>query len=497
MNAWENRCNTTIEPALRALKERPPYRQAGSLNPFFSGVIFEAALRVLPAGFHAVLYHNQVGEMMLDRESLATEAESVLVEVVDDRSVLTDRLAEWRRRQAVHDQYVHELQQVPLVSLPLTELDARLQHYTALCWTVWEIGVLPDCFDPTGEAILREVLAHCRPLLPAERALLVGHEQLSTEASLELRILQGLQAGVALGHLAQDLQQDFHWVENNYAEAHQVPVAEFAERIDRLAANLSQTARRQRQEDLEQFTERRRAEKATLHSALKLTPRQRGIVRLFTELTDWREERKRNTQRSDWVYQQFIQAIAEQTGQDPILLAQADPREHSLVFGPDVPAATERLQRRLQHGLVQAFDTAAGQMYMVDDPAAVAQYQAAVQAYFHKPNEPITGQVAMAGPARGRVCIVNHRQDFPKFQPGDILVSGMTRPELMPVIRQASGIITDEGGLTCHAAVISRELQIPCIIGTQNATVRLHDGDWVEFDGQTGLITLIKPDAHP
>ena len=75
-----------------------------------------------------------------------------------------------------------------------------------------------------------------------------------------------------------------------------------------------------------------------------------------------------------------------------------------------------------------------------------------------------------------------------KMNQGDILVSAATNPNLMPAIRQAAAIITDEGGLTCHAAIVSRELEIPCLVGTKIATKVLKDGDKVEVDAERGVV---------
>jgi len=68
----------------------------------------------------------------------------------------------------------------------------------------------------------------------------------------------------------------------------------------------------------------------------------------------------------------------------------------------------------------------------------------------------------------------------------------MTNPNMMPLIRKAKAIITDEGGITCHAAIISRELNIPCIIGTKIATKVLKDGDRVEVDADKGIVRKLK-----
>jgi len=68
----------------------------------------------------------------------------------------------------------------------------------------------------------------------------------------------------------------------------------------------------------------------------------------------------------------------------------------------------------------------------------------------------------------------------------------MTLPEFMPLMRRAKAVVTDEGGLTCHAAIVSRELGIPCIISTKNATKILKNGDQIEMDLSTGLIQIRK-----
>jgi pyruvate,water dikinase len=79
-----------------------------------------------------------------------------------------------------------------------------------------------------------------------------------------------------------------------------------------------------------------------------------------------------------------------------------------------------------------------------------------------------------------------------KVQKGDVLVAPMTRPEHLPAMRRAAAIITDEGGITCHAAIVSRELGIPCIIGTKIATKVLQDGQTVEVDADKGVVRVVK-----
>ncbi|MBR9706473.1 hypothetical protein GOV14_05535 [Candidatus Pacearchaeota archaeon] len=107
--------------------------------------------------------------------------------------------------------------------------------------------------------------------------------------------------------------------------------------------------------------------------------------------------------------------------------------------------------------------------------------------------EIIRGQIGSKGSITGSVKIItNINQQGKDFNEGEILVTGMTRPEFVPLMKKAAAIITDEGGITCHAAIISRELKKPCIIGTKNATRILKDGMKVEVDANEGVVRIME-----
>ena len=102
--------------------------------------------------------------------------------------------------------------------------------------------------------------------------------------------------------------------------------------------------------------------------------------------------------------------------------------------------------------------------------------------------EVITGRGAYSGFIRGRVRLVFTEVQAAKMKKGEVLVTPMTTPRMSQAIKLARAFVTDEGGLTCHAAIISRELKIPCVIGTKIATQVLKDGDLVEVDANKGIV---------
>lgn len=109
-----------------------------------------------------------------------------------------------------------------------------------------------------------------------------------------------------------------------------------------------------------------------------------------------------------------------------------------------------------------------------------------------RPSHVLHGNSASPGVVTGIVCRVMGHRDFGKTQPGQILVSPMTMPDFLPEMRRAAAIVTDEGGVTCHAAIVSREMGKPCVIGTKTATKALKDGDEVEVDATRGIVTILK-----
>lgn len=104
----------------------------------------------------------------------------------------------------------------------------------------------------------------------------------------------------------------------------------------------------------------------------------------------------------------------------------------------------------------------------------------------------IKGQIANKGKASGVVRVVLSRKELDKFNKGDILVAPMTTPWYVPIMKIAGAIVTDEGGVVCHAAIISRELDKPCVIATKIATQVLKDGDEVEVDADKGTIKILN-----
>jgi phosphohistidine swiveling domain-containing protein len=131
-----------------------------------------------------------------------------------------------------------------------------------------------------------------------------------------------------------------------------------------------------------------------------------------------------------------------------------------------------------------------GKEYVVMDKKTIK----GVKSYFGQVKNGVTvikGKPAYPGIVKGYVFNIMSKD---KYKPKEtyVLVTYMTKPQDTPLVNKCSALVTDEGGILCHAAIISREMKKPCIIGTKNATKVLKDGDYVEVDADNGVVRVIK-----
>lgn len=142
---------------------------------------------------------------------------------------------------------------------------------------------------------------------------------------------------------------------------------------------------------------------------------------------------------------------------------------------------------------------AGGQLYIVQArPITTLDAVAARSGSELSVGAPIaTGLGASPGRVAGRVRVLSRAEDGASLQPGEILVAAMTSPDWVPTLRRAGALVTDGGGMTCHAAIVSRELHIPCVVGTKSATHALHDGDQVVVDGREGIVYAASAGVAP
>lgn len=152
--------------------------------------------------------------------------------------------------------------------------------------------------------------------------------------------------------------------------------------------------------------------------------------------------------------------------------------------------AKEKIEERTNNGY--AYLTAPHGVYLVTGKEIDELRDLVVPPQTGERPTSVKGQTAFTGKVTARARVILDSQKAHELERGEILITPMTNPEYVPAMRLSVGIITNEGGILCHAAILSRELRKPCVIGTKRATEIFTTGDLVELDAEAGTARIVK-----
>jgi len=220
------------------------------------------------------------------------------------------------------------------------------------------------------------------------------------------------------------------------------------------------------------------------------TPKIIRIIRTLQNIAHLRELRKVVYSKAKLYSRQLFKEIAVRIGCSEAEVPLLTPEEVEAFFLSQKKADSKAIAGRKEHYVLEGNN---GNIQIYTDDLA-REKETHILEHSPKVSEGISlikGMLACKGKAKGRVRILLGKKDA-VFEQGDILVTSMTTPDLVPIMEKSAAIITDEGGMLCHAAIVSRELGIPCIVGTKIATKVLKDGDVVEVDATQGIIKKLS-----
>ncbi|MBI4427301.1 MAG: hypothetical protein HY569_02365 [Candidatus Magasanikbacteria bacterium] len=214
------------------------------------------------------------------------------------------------------------------------------------------------------------------------------------------------------------------------------------------------------------------------------------IIEFLRQINHYSETRKAGMSKAVlWSYPLF-QEIAERLNTDIVSLRQLTVKQitASLRAGSINPKHQTIIKKRLEYYLCLLHQN---KIYELNGDEAKKYFEQRFSSVNQDIKE-LKGVVAHPGKAAGKARLILIEHQVEKLQEGEILISSMTDPQMLPAMKKAAAIVTDEGGTLCHAAIVARELKKPCLIATKIATKVFHDGDLIEVDADAGVVKKLS-----
>jgi len=428
-----------------------------------------------------ILWRNKISEMAEKGQKLIDFYKNKQNKIKYENDIQTETRNLQKVFTKIEKTNLQKLANKDLLNLYNQAFETYLNWY-ALLWTTELVSV--RC-----EEILKEKLAY---LSPSEISTLTAITQKSFSQEIEENFEQLLKLAKdkkenfqnqELRKAVRIFQKNYFWIYNNYFDTRILQEEEII---------LDLKKRLKSQKHNRNFDETLNHRKKNLIKELKLDKETIETINISDDFTYFQDFRKK------WImiFAHYLEVLLKEIG-DRAKIPLHDMRYtfpyeiENILVQTHCNTFLSNLKARQTNCLI-IFESNAkeGKFYL---GAKAKQEEQKILGSQSQINEEIIlkGAVACNGKAIGHVKVLMNPTEIYKVNHGDILVTSMTSPDFMAAIRKCVAIITNEGGLTCHAAVIARELNIPCIIGTKNATKVLKDGDKVEVDADKGVVNTI------
>jgi len=277
--------------------------------------------------------------------------------------------------------------------------------------------------------------------------------------------------------------QKYFWLNNGYDHTYFLKPEYFSVKIKEVAGKMSV---QQIKDSLENNKKRlilANIKINNLAKKLRISAPIRKAIKMIDWLADFQDKRKALSLEANYYLDEIIKELSRRSGWSYDLIRYLVPSEYTTVLKNQFSLVSLKERQKFM-GIIY---TDQGVKLYFGETARKREVQLLGQISDVSINE-IEGTRAMGGKIIGRARVILKKADINQMKSGEILVTTMTSPDFILAMKKAAAIVTDEGGITCHAAIISRELNIPCVIGTKIATRIFKDGDLVEVNANHGVV---------
>jgi len=483
-------------------ENREWYHQRFDGAPMFIFSIADAEMlreKRKPAGAYPQIrvcyFSNGKADWYLDTADLCRAAKALVDLAARHPNISGTLLKAWRRDERLFEDFVwKEFPKINLTSLTDRQLRQLWTRYYKLVTARLSSTGIIDHFALGTDALIHEMVRkEVQDQTPGKLWTETELSEIFTIATspvyqsflneAEIDLLE-----IAAGRSQRSLsryQSRYFWLRNNYLSSRILSVQDFKQEIGARKKEKNLAAKLRGIKEAPKQNEER---KIALFNRYGFSPLLRTLLKVSEDFTAWQDSRKRATLLHTYAGSKLLEEIGCRKGYTLEQLKYITGFEVDKLFSQNRPPVKD-LEARMRSSVFLATPEGYYVATGADVEKARKMMRGAEKGAFLQDFRGIT---ASLGKVRGKVAIVRSESEIAKVGHGDVLVAVMTRPDYVPAMKRACAIVTNEGGITSHASIISRELGIPCIIGTKIATDVLLDGDWIEVNANHGTITILQ-----
>jgi len=383
-----------------------------------------------------------------------------------------------------------KLDQIDLSKTDEKQLYKLFGEFSEVYFKFWEVGMTLELTVLAIETWLGEKL---KQLIKDQKEYNESFAKLTSPTDLtfyrqeekeliEISKLNEEEQEVAL----KEHQKKYYWIYNSYLEAKNLGLSYFLHNLDK----LKKENKGQMLNEINNYSNEIKKEKENIVERLRLDEVTKTLVRLSEEFSILQDNRKKYNFMADHYLELFAKEIENisNINIDDVKLLLPEEIKKLIEDKLDKNIIQERKPIFVIHCIADKIDFITGKK---------AEEIKSIYSVIKKTDQSraIQGIIASRGKSyyfRGIAKVLFSPKEISKINEGDILVTTMTSPDFIIAMRKAGAIVTDEGGILCHAAIISRELGITCVVGTEVATKMIKDGDIIEIHGGKGTVKIIE-----
>ena len=434
------------------------YRQGGLIVPFFECPAMKTIAEILGHDNYLGIYRGEKTHNYFNKVKLKELAEKHIIEQLNDKEHINKLYNVWKKTADK--------------SLKLINNNVSIKVLVPVLEDFWRAAWIIEYYDPYGEEYLDKYVKKTND----EIAVLTSPSFISKMQEEELHLLKLALDKKCDKTELDEHQKNYYFIKTSWADASLYTLEEINDKLKKIRKSGAETIQ-ENINKIEFHFQKTQERKKQIQKTL--TKDEERIAYFFERLTEWRDERKPYVQKANYYLQEQLKKLYPNIEIKFLKFLNVYQLEQKLDIN---------LLKECHDLCVDMMNEHGEWVYITGKQAKVIAEE--IEKEFSSGE--LKGMSACQGKVTGIARVIKTSEQFKEFKQGEILVTVVTRPEFVPLMKKASAIVTDEGGITSHAAIVSRELKIPCIIGTQKATSIIKTGDTIEVDAVTGKIVIIK-----